>query len=103
MFKRKKTSSQWITGHMLSIYKKGNKKDCANYRELSFISVGRTLGDKIEQQFKKKKGQSDFIPRKSCVDYSVLHRKGYGKNISLWLPTKFCICRFKKSIKDMKI
>ena len=56
-----------------SIYKKGNKQDCNNYRGISVTSArgrldGRILKNKIEGEIGNVEEQSGFRAGRSCVD-----------------------------------
>ncbi|XP_046662938.1 uncharacterized protein LOC124355828 [Homalodisca vitripennis] len=64
---------EWKIAHISSLYKKGDKKNCENYRGLSVTAstgrlYGRKLRDRIEQEITDKKEQNGFRPRWSCID-----------------------------------
>lgn len=66
---------QWKVAYISSIHKKGNKRDCNNYRGISVTSTmsrlyGRILRDLIEDDFKdhEEEEQSGFRAGRSCND-----------------------------------
>ena len=79
MFKKvingKDLPAEWKEARITSIFKKGNRKDCENYRGISVIATmgrlyGRVLRNKIEENIERKIGeeQACFTARRSCVD-----------------------------------
>lgn len=64
---------EWNKSYISSIYKKGNKRDCDNYRGIAVISsvgrlYGRILKGRVETQIKEIEEQSGFRPGRSCID-----------------------------------
>ncbi|XP_044745272.1 uncharacterized protein LOC123307119 [Coccinella septempunctata] len=66
---------EWKSAYMISIYKKGNKKRCDNYRGLSITSTfsrlyGKVLRDLIEEETKglEEEEQSGFHAGRTCSD-----------------------------------
>jgi len=67
------TPQQWKVAYIPSIYKKGSKKDCSNYRGISVRSVmsrlcGKMLRDLIEEENKDEEEQSGLRTGRSCTD-----------------------------------
>lgn len=66
---------EWKTAYISSIYKKGDKNQCANYRGISVTSTfsriyGRILRDLIEIEYsaEEEEEQSGFRAGRSCTD-----------------------------------
>ena len=64
---------EWKIAQISSLYKKGDKKNCANYRGLSVTAstgrlYGRILRDRIEKEIVDQEEQSGFRPGRSCID-----------------------------------
>lgn len=66
---------QWKEAYISSIHKKGNKRDCNNYRGISVTSTlsrlyGRIIRDIIEQEYQEhqEEEQSGFRAGRSCTD-----------------------------------
>jgi len=67
------TPRQWKIAYISSIHKKGSKKDCSNYRDVSVKSVmsslyGKIFRDLIEGENKDEEEQSGFRTGRSCID-----------------------------------
>ena len=65
--------SEWKLGYLSSIHKKGNRKNCDNYRGITVTSslgrlYGRILKGRVEREAKEIEEQSGFRPGRSCVD-----------------------------------
>ena len=70
---------------MSSIYKKGNKEDCSNYRGISVTSVmsrlyGKILRDLIEEETKDEEEQSGFRTGRSCTDIFCMKQVNEKRN-----------------------
>ena len=68
-----KTPMDWKVGYRNSVYKKGSKQDCNNYRGISVLaSVGRLYGrimkKRIENEMEEEEEQSSFRSGRSCID-----------------------------------
>jgi hypothetical protein len=64
---------QWKFPYISSIHKKGSKKDCSNYRDISVTSVmsrlyGKILRDFVEEENKDEEEQNRFRKGRSCTD-----------------------------------
>lgn len=64
---------EWKRAVITSIFKKGNRRDCKNYRGISVICTmarlyGRVLKARIEAQFKESEEQNGFRAGRSCID-----------------------------------
>ena len=67
-------------GYISSIFKKGNKNDCANYRGICATNtimklIGRVIRNRLEDLFNTPAEQWGFRTRKSCVDYIFTMRQ----------------------------
>ena len=65
--------TEWKTAYINSLYKKGDKRQCSNYRGLSVTAstgrlYGRILRDRIEKEIKDSEIQSGFRAGRSCID-----------------------------------
>lgn len=65
--------ADWNLAYISSIYKKGNKKVCGNYRGISVTSsmgrlYGRILKKRIESKYEDLEEQSGFRAGRSCLD-----------------------------------
>ena len=66
---------EWKEAQITSLFKKGDRKDCENYRCISVIATmgrpyGRVLRNKLEENIEGKIGeeQASFTAGRSCVD-----------------------------------
>lgn len=64
---------EWKLANISPIFKKGNRKDCNNYRGISVTSslgrlYGRILKMRIEEELEESEEQSGFRPGRSCID-----------------------------------
>lgn len=64
---------KWKKADISSIFKKNNRKDCSDYRDISMTSsvsrlCGRILKVKIEEQVDEIEEQNDFRSGKLCSD-----------------------------------
>lgn len=64
---------EWRQGIIFSIYKKGKKNVCENYRGITITSAigrlyGRIIAKRIEKEIKTPEEQSGFTAGKSCTD-----------------------------------
>lgn len=60
-------------GYLSSVYKKGDRRKCGNYRGICVQSavsriVGRLVRDKLEREYRTPEEQCGFTAGKSCVD-----------------------------------
>lgn len=62
------------------IYKKGNRRDCKNYKGRTIICsaarlFGKVLNNRLKQQFMKSQEQNGFRAGRSCIDgiFSLRH------------------------------
>lgn len=67
---------EWKEAQLTSIFKKGDRRQCDNYRGISVIATmgrlyGRVLRDKLEQNIQGKIGeeQAGFTAGRSCIDH----------------------------------
>lgn len=72
---QQKIPSEWKTSHLISIYKKGSRKDPSSYRGLSINStMSRLFGKILQKRLRENIGhnigedQSGFTPGRSCTD-----------------------------------
>ena len=89
-----KTPRDWQTGVIIPIFKKGDRKQCTNYKGISLLS----LPDKIYAKYRKRKcrkiveskledGQCGFSPGHSTTDQIFTLKQifekswGYGKDL----------------------
>lgn len=68
-----KIPEDWKISFMNSIYKKGSRDKCENYRGISVTSsvgklYGRILNARIEKEIVEKEEQNGFRPGRSCID-----------------------------------
>ena len=70
-----KTPRDWLTGVIISIFKKGDRKQCTNYREISLLSLpgkvyAKCLKRKCREivESKLEDGQCGFRPSRSTTD-----------------------------------
>ena len=70
-----KASRDWQTGVIILIFKKGDRKQCTNYREILFVSLpGKVYAKCLETkcreivESKLEDGQSGFRPGRSSTD-----------------------------------
>lgn len=68
-----KVPNEWNIAHITNIYKKGNKKECTNYRGISVLDsmgklYGKVIKERIEKEFEEQEEQSGFRAGRSCVD-----------------------------------
>ena len=88
-----KTPREWQTGVIIPIFKKGNRKQCTNYRGISLLSLPckvyakcleRKSRDAVESKLEN--GQSYFFPSRSTLDQIFTLKQifekswKYGKN-----------------------
>jgi len=64
---------EWKISHIMSIYKKGNRNECSNYRGISITSstgklYERVLNYRIEREAVEIEEQNGFRSGRSCVD-----------------------------------
>lgn len=64
---------EWKKATITSIFKKGNRQDCKNYRGISVICsvarlYGKVLKGRIEKQFLESEEQNGFRAGRSCID-----------------------------------
>ncbi|KAB0797297.1 hypothetical protein PPYR_08291 [Photinus pyralis] len=67
---------EWKQAHITSIFKKGNRKTCENYRVISVIATmgrvyGKPIRNKIEENIEGEMGekQAGFTVGRSIMDY----------------------------------
>lgn len=64
---------EWTKAHINNIYKKGDRKNCSNYRGLSVINslsrlYGKIIKNKIEKEMTDVEEQNGFRAGRSCMD-----------------------------------
>jgi len=64
---------EWKKAHITSIYKKGDRRKCENYRGISITSstgrlYGRILKTRMEATIQAAEEQSGFCAGRSCID-----------------------------------
>ena len=69
------TPRDWQTGVIIAIFKKGDRKECTNYREISLLSLqGKVYAKCLERKCRKivesklEDGQCGFRPGRSTTD-----------------------------------
>jgi len=67
--------TEWTSAYITSIFKKGDRRKCENYRGISVISsfgrlYGKVIKNKLEENIKDKIGddQAGFTAGRSCID-----------------------------------
>lgn len=78
---------EWKLSYISSIYKKGDRKNCGNYRGISVLSsigrlYGRILTKRLEQQTSITEEQSGFRSGRSCVDNLFCIKQLMDKSIA---------------------
>lgn len=78
--------TEWRQGIISSIYKKGNKNRCENYRGVTVTSsigrlYGRLLARRIEKEIQIPEEQSGFTTGRSCTDNIFILRQLIEKKI----------------------
>ena len=65
-----KTSRDWQTGVIIPIFKKGDRKQCTNYRGISLLSLAGKVYAKCREivESKLKDGLCGFLPGRSTTD-----------------------------------
>ena len=64
---------EWKTAHISNLYKKGDRRQCSNYRGLSVTNslsrlYGKIIKTRIEQQITEEEEQNGFRAGRSCSD-----------------------------------
>ena len=87
VFKFGKTPKDWQTRVIISIYKKGDQKQCTNYRAISLLSLPRKVYAKcIESRCRQiaepalEDGQCGFRPGRSTTDQIFTLKKIFEKS-----------------------
>ena len=82
-----KAPKDWQTGVIIPIFKKGNRKDCTNYRGISLLSLpgkvyakclGRRCREIVESQIEE--SQCGFRPGRSTTDQIFTLRQMFEKS-----------------------
>ena len=93
---------EWKTAIITSLYKKGNRKDCSNYRGISVMPslarlYGRILKDRIEREVKDSEEQNGFRPGRSCIDGIFTLRNLIEKRVCRGLTTHLAFVDLHKA------
>lgn len=83
---------EWTEAYMSNIYKKGDRKDCNNYRGLSVVNsisrvYGRLIRDKIEKEMRDIEEQNGFRAGRSCIDSLFTLKQVVEKRLDRGLQT----------------
>ena len=94
---------EWKKAHITSIYKKGDKRKCENYRGISITSstgtlYGRILKTRMEATIQEAEEQSGFCAGKSCIDNIFCLKQLCEKKYKLWDGNQPHICGPTESI-----
>ncbi|XP_030750903.1 uncharacterized protein LOC115878509 [Sitophilus oryzae] len=73
LIKNENIPEDWNLAYISSIFKKGDKKRCSNYRGISLTSsmgrlYGRILKERVEESFEEIEEQGGFRAGRSCTD-----------------------------------
>jgi hypothetical protein len=100
----KRTPQEWKISHIVSIYKKGDRKDVQNYRGLSINSVFsrlyiKVINNKSERKVKDLIGedQSGFRAGRSCVDNLFVLQQLIQKRTSVGEETQLALIDLEKA------
>lgn len=94
----------WKSAYITSLYKKGNKAVCANYRGLSVIPstgrlYGRVLRGRIERDMMELEEQSGFRSGRSCTDNLFCLKQLMEKSIAYGCPLHLVFVDLRKSVR----
>ena len=103
-FKLGKIPKDWQTGMIILTYKKGNHKQCTNYRGISLLSLPGIVYVKCLERRRRQiveptleDGQCGFRPGRSTTDQIFTLKQIFEKS---WKYAKYliaCVCRFGKA------
>lgn len=94
--------------HISSIFKKGDKKNCNNYRGISVTSslgrlYGRLLKQRIEKEMVNIEEQSGFRAGRSCVDNTFSLRQLIEKRLERNLETHIIFIDLEKAYDSVPL
>lgn len=100
--------TEWKSAFISSIHKKGDKKNCSNYRGLSVISsvgrlYGRILRGRIEKQMIDLEEQSGFRPGRSCTDNLFVLKQLVEKTLAYGSQLHLTFIDLKKAYDSVPI
>lgn len=105
---------EWKRAIITSIYKKGSRKDCKNYRGVSIICsvarlYGRILKQRIEGEFRESEEQNGFRAGRSCTDgiFTIKHlmEKSLekGRPVHLTFVDTIPLCKLWSSMQNNEV
>jgi len=102
MIEQEDIPNEWNLANISSIHKKGDKRQCKNYRGISIISsvgrlYGRLIKKRIESQFNEVEDQSGFRAGRSCVDNIFVLQQVIEKRTARNLPTHLVFIDLEKA------
>jgi hypothetical protein len=93
----KKSVKDWEVAILIPIFKKGNSRECKNYRGISLLSIpgkiySRILETRLRQEMENKleETQNGFRPGRSVQDHTFILRQVIEKVIAY--DREFCLC-----------
>lgn len=97
---------EWKVAYISSIYKKGNRNDCGNYRGISVTSsmsrlYGRILRDLIEKEYVEEEEQSGFRSGRSCNDNVFTMKQIIEKRSAVNLETHMLFIDLTKAYDNI--
>lgn len=99
----------WTNSIIRPVFKKGDKKDCANYRGISLIDVAAKIFSIIllkrfqtERDRRIRPNQSGFRPGRGCTDQIFILRRVLEHRWSFQQPTVACFIDFKAAFDSVK-
>jgi helix-turn-helix protein len=98
------TPQEWKKAYITSIYKKGDRRKCENYRGISITSsigrlYGRILKTRMEEIIQDAEEQSGFCAGRSCIDNIFCLKQLCKKKRKLWDGNQLHICGSTESIR----
>ena len=99
-----KTPRDWQTGVIIPTFKKGDRKQCTNYREISLLSLpGKVYAECLERkcreivESKLEDGQCSFCPGRSTTDQIFTLKQIFEKSWEYGKDLFACFVNLKKA------
>lgn len=99
---------EWKTAYISNLHKKGDKKQCSNYRGLSVTNsvsrlYGKIIKNRIEYQFKEEEEQNGFRAGRSCSDNLFCLKQVLEKRLARNLETHMIFIDLKKAYDSVPL
>lgn len=100
--------TEWKTAYITNIYKKGDRKECTNYRPISVTnSVSRIYGKiikmRLENAIKDVEEQNGFRAGRSCIDGIFCLRQIIDKRLAHNLETHMVFIDLTKAYDNVPL